>query len=351
MNKARAMLDALMGPGRDTAVDKTQSKTKFKEDSVCKGFLIGLCPYASENLGGKRGFKVCDKIHSEVMKQQFEESAEVKYLRPKYEGEALPILEGLVRDCDLRVLAEKERCRRDWQDKKPAMPKRFYSIKKEREALIQEAEALADDKVEERALLMQKAEELNQESIALVEAETKKELELATPEEVCDICATCYQGPTADAAHRAFRIHTAFKAIRAKLDQMKPQVEEWSKTLHDSKKEEKDGEKIDSSKTEKKDEKKDDKKSHREKDRERDRSKERDHGSYRDRDRDRERGRDRSEGRDGRDRKRGRSDHDRDDGRGRDRGGRSRAGRDDSRGRGGGSGRYRSRSRDRRRGR
>lgn len=226
MNKARAMLDALMGPGRDTATrDKAQSKAKFKDDSVCKSFLIGLCPFASENLGGKRGFKVCDKIHSEIMKQQFEESKEGLDLMGEYESAALPILERIVQDCDGRVSAEKDRCRRDWQNKKPAMPARFYAIKKEREALIKEAEELGDDKVQERAQLMQKAEELEKESVALVEAETKKEMELATPEEVCEVCATCYRGSTADAAHRAFRIHMAYKAIREQLEHMRPRVE------------------------------------------------------------------------------------------------------------------------------
>jgi len=364
MNKARAMLDALMGPGRDVKIDKTKSKEKFKDDTVCKSFLIGLCPFASEHLGGKRNFEACDKIHSEIMKQQFEEHSEVENLRREYECSSMPLLQRAVRDCEGRIASEKARIRDDWGRKRPPLPvhviDRVSQIKRDSTAMIQQAEALDDDKMQERAQMMARSEELMKESIALEEAETKKAIEAAIPEEVCEICATPYQGDTANAAHRQFKIHSAYKLVRDQLKKLEPRVEEFEKA-EKTRKEEKakeNGEKADESR--------------KEKDTGRDRSRDRERGSYRDRDRDRGRGdkdekeRDRGRDKDERDRDRGRDKDEGKDGRDRDRGkergrrsrdgredsrGRERRRRDESRGRGGGSGRYRSRSRDRRRGR
>mmetsp|Transcript_12515 Transcript_12515/g.18125 ORF Transcript_12515/g.18125 Transcript_12515/m.18125 type:complete len:140 (+) Transcript_12515:185-604(+) len=86
MNKARAMLDALMGPDRDS-MDKSNKKTeKFKDASVCKAFLVGRCPFDGTMLGGKRKFPVCDLLHSETMKAQLEAHPEAESLKLEYEA-------------------------------------------------------------------------------------------------------------------------------------------------------------------------------------------------------------------------------------------------------------------------
>merc|ERR1712187_394075 len=86
MKKARATLDALMGPSRDV-VAKDMSDD-WKDRKVCKTFLVAACPYDKTMLGGRKGTEVCPKIHNEMLREAFNKSADV-----------LPIalFEGIVR--------------------------------------------------------------------------------------------------------------------------------------------------------------------------------------------------------------------------------------------------------------
>jgi len=238
MNKARAMLDALMGPNRDEKeVDKAKAKEKFKDPGVCKSFLIGLCPLDRAYLGGKRQFKPCDKIHSEIMRDQFITHPDADELRRRYEADTLPSLEFVVRECEARIADEKGRIRDDWGRRRPPLPvpviDKLSAMKRESSAKVKQAESLDDDKFQEKARLMAEAEDLTKEAAAVEEAETKKAIAAAVPEEVCDICGTCYQGAAADAAHKQFKIHNSYQEIRNKLDELKPRVDEWRKSRQD----------------------------------------------------------------------------------------------------------------------
>ncbi|CAE7943254.1 crop [Symbiodinium sp. KB8] len=238
MNKARAMLDALMGPNRnEKEVDKAKAKEKFKDPGVCKSFLIGLCPLDRAYLGGKRQFKPCEKIHSEIMRDQFITHPDADELRRQYEADTLPSLEFAVRECEARIADEKGRIRDDWGRRRPPLPvpviDKLSAMKRESSAKVKQAESLDDDKFQEKARLMAEAEDLTKEAAAVEEEETKKAIAAAVPEEVCDICGTCYQGAAADAAHKQFKIHNSYQEIRNKLDELKPRVDEWRKRRQD----------------------------------------------------------------------------------------------------------------------
>eukprot|EP00929_Paragymnodinium_shiwhaense_P099967 TRINITY_DN6190_c0_g1_i2.p1 TRINITY_DN6190_c0_g1~~TRINITY_DN6190_c0_g1_i2.p1 ORF type:complete len:172 (-),score=24.29 TRINITY_DN6190_c0_g1_i2:545-1060(-) len=77
MNKAKAMLDALMGPSRDVSA-KEKSQEDWKDRTVCKKFLIGFCPYDKSCLGGRRSIDPCPKIHNEHLRKAFEEHGDGK---------------------------------------------------------------------------------------------------------------------------------------------------------------------------------------------------------------------------------------------------------------------------------
>jgi RNA-binding protein Luc7-like 2 len=300
MNKARAMLDSLMGPGRDEVVkDKAKSLEKFKDDNVCKAFLLGFCPYDASALGGKRNFKSCEKIHSEVMKQQFEEHSEHAELKTKYEAETYSDLTRAVKDCEARITEDKARIRDDWGRRRPPLPvaviDKLAQMKRECSAKVKKAEALDDDKFQEKAQLMAEANELTKECEELEEAETKKAVATAIVEEVCEICGTCYQGDAANTAHLQFKIHLAYQTVRDKIAELKPKLDELKKSNSDK-------------------DKRDRSEKRRSRTRGRDRSKRRGKSSSRGRDRDRRESRDRGSRRDrkrSRSRSRGRRDSDR----------------------------------------
>lgn len=222
MKKARAMLDSLMGPNRDQKESDTE---KFKDSSVCRSFLIGLCPFDPAYLGGKRNFKVCSKIHSEIMKGQLDAHPDAEKLRYEYELEALPQFEYAVNQCEARIVDERNRIREDWGNRvRPLSAEAVQdlsSMKLAHRVRLKEAEALDDDKFELKIRLMREAEELLKEATAFEERELKKAKEAAVPEEVCEVCGTAYVGSAGNAAHLQFRIHNAYSEIRDKLKELK----------------------------------------------------------------------------------------------------------------------------------
>jgi len=231
MNKTRAMLDALMGPGRDVLVkDKGASKEKFKDQSVCKNFLIGMCPHDKDMLGGKRKFAPCDKLHSELMKDQYNAHPDFDRYQHEYEKLSLQELEFCTRECETHIANERQRIREDLRRKKPALPgyvnDKLAIMKRESSAMIQRAETLDDDQLREKEALITKANEIMKDREDFQEAETKKAIEAIVPEEVCEICGVSFMGKDGDAAHQAFRIHDAYRKIRAKIKELRPRIEE-----------------------------------------------------------------------------------------------------------------------------
>merc|ERR1719382_1749018 len=69
----------------------------------------------------------------------------------------------------------------------------------------------------------------------MLELETKKAVEAAEPEVVCEICGTSYIGEDGNAAHLKFRIHDAYVQIRERIAELKPRVDEWEKQKKDKK--------------------------------------------------------------------------------------------------------------------
>eukprot|EP00931_Biecheleriopsis_adriatica_P094363 TRINITY_DN68017_c0_g1_i1.p1 TRINITY_DN68017_c0_g1~~TRINITY_DN68017_c0_g1_i1.p1 ORF type:complete len:348 (+),score=72.03 TRINITY_DN68017_c0_g1_i1:110-1153(+) len=230
MNKARAMLDALMGPNRDERErDKEKAKEKFKDSTVCKSFLIGLCPMDPTYLGGKRQFKACQKIHSEIMKDQFGVHPDFEKLRLQYEAEAIPGFEKVLNDCTARVAEEKVRIREDWGNRRPPLAadviSKIHAAKRASRLKAEAADALEDSQVQEKNRLMKEADELAKEADAMEEKEMQKAKEEAVPEEVCEICGTSYQGSAGNAAHKKFKVHIAYQEIRDKLGEMSERAE------------------------------------------------------------------------------------------------------------------------------
>jgi len=337
------MLDALMGPGRDAQLekDKAKAKEKFKDSDVCKSFLVGMCPMEPAFLGGKRNFQACEKIHSEVMRQQFEAHPDTKDLRREYESALLASLKYAVGECEFRINKEKARMSDDWSRKKPPLPAtiidKLSKLKRESSSLVKAAEEIDDDRFQDKLAMTARANELAKEANDLEEVELKKAVETGVFEEVCEVCGTCFTGKTADAAHQQFKIHTAYKQIREKFAELDSRRAELSSGQP---KEDKDGgpkapqEKRDADPRRGRDKSADrgepDVEAHKDREKERTkepaRDRERDRGRSRGREQERRRGgsdRSRSRGGRGKDRRRDRSDSDR--GRG------ARRGRKDSR--------------------
>merc|ERR1719277_2600159 len=59
-------------------------------------------------LGGKRNFQVCEKIHSEVMRDLLKKHADCESLTRDYEQLSLRDLEYVVRECEGHIAQERQ---------------------------------------------------------------------------------------------------------------------------------------------------------------------------------------------------------------------------------------------------
>lgn len=373
MNKARAMLDALMGPGRDEAEQKGKSNEKFKDKTCCKSFLVGMCPLDISLLGGKRKFKVCEKIHSEMMREQLKKHPDSEALTHQYEQINLEDLEYVIKQCEDHIAEEKSRIRSDVRRKKPPLPlhvnDKAAQMRRESSALIQKAESIDDDNLREKEMCINSSNALLKERDEMLEDEMKKAIEAVVPEEVCEICGTAYIGSDGNGAHLQFKIHAAYKSLRERVEELRPRVQEQERLNKEKKDEEskkkrkEDGDKAAEKEKDKdkdrgrRDEKDKGKEPEKDKDLEKSRDRDKDKDKVKDRDKEKEKGRQKEKERDrdkdqskdvekGRDRDRrkgGSRSRSRSRDRGKDRGGRDRR----SRGRSGGRKQGKSRSRSR----
>merc|ERR1712187_114181 len=173
-----------------------------------------MCPLDHSLLGGKRNFGSCEKIHSEIMRDQLKAHADSADLIRDYEQLSLQDLEYVVRECEGHIATERQRIRTDVRRKKPPLPPavndRLSAMKRESSAMIQKAEGMDDDQIREKEALVTKANEMLKDREDMLEAETKKAAEALEPEEVCEVCGTAYVGKEADEAHLKFRIHQVY---------------------------------------------------------------------------------------------------------------------------------------------
>jgi len=142
------MLDSLMGPDRDKAA--RDSEEKWRDRAVCRGFLTGFCARDRSVLGGKRSIEVCSKIHSDIVREQFEAApeAEREEYRRDCENLSLRDLEGLMRENEKFIGRARERVRADARRKKPVLSvevnNKLADLKREATSIQERADALEE---------------------------------------------------------------------------------------------------------------------------------------------------------------------------------------------------------------
>lgn len=131
MKKAKAMMDALMGPSRDVAA-KDKRNDEFNDANCCKNYLVGCCP---DGLLGKKldairhspeVYKICQgsvyqesmlsptgcsKLHSKGLKTQLNDHPEAAKYKVKYERDLQKMLVKVMEEAEGR--AERERKKRE----------------------------------------------------------------------------------------------------------------------------------------------------------------------------------------------------------------------------------------------
>mmetsp|Transcript_102942 Transcript_102942/g.266147 ORF Transcript_102942/g.266147 Transcript_102942/m.266147 type:complete len:416 (-) Transcript_102942:139-1386(-) len=193
MQDARALLDSLFGTDRDATGDNIKRQS-FKDDDVCKYYLVGDCPHEHfVNTEGKPAtcspIGGCKKQHSQAMRMRLKEDKEYKKYRRRY----LELLQAELR----RLVDENDRKRKAVQHKL----KEGTNCTKDtaeavsghisaREMLVNEKMQAAEKMAEEGDMetskkTMEEAEELAHEKYRLTRL---KEVSEAWLDEVCEVC-------------------------------------------------------------------------------------------------------------------------------------------------------------------
>ncbi|XP_020503350.1 LUC7 domain-containing protein [Labrus bergylta] len=280
----RAMLDQLMGTGRDG--DIMRQRIKFTDERVCKSHLLDSCPH--DILSGTRmDLGECMKVHDLALRADYEiASKEQEFF---FELDAAEHLQSFIADCDRRTELAKKRLA-ETQDEisaeVAAKAERVHELNEEIGKLLARAEQLGGEgnvdesqqvleMVEKTRALKKEAEDVYRNSMPASSFQQQKL-------RVCEVCSAylgLHDNDRRLADHFGGKLHLGFIEIREKLDKLRKAVVEKQERMRTRRREER--------------EKDDEREQQWELEREREREREREQWE-RDRERERERRRSRS---------------------------------------------------------
>ncbi|TDH16073.1 hypothetical protein EPR50_G00016190 [Perca flavescens] len=281
----RAMLDQLMGTGRDG--DSMRQRIKFTDERVCKSHLLDSCPH--DILSGTRmDLGECMKVHDLALRADFEiASKEQEYF---FELDAAEHLQSFIADCDRRTDLAKKRLA-ETQDEisaeVAAKAERVHELNEEIGKLLARAEQLGGEgnvdeaqqvleMVEKTRGLKKEAEDVYRNSMPASSFQQQKL-------RVCEVCSAylgLHDNDRRLADHFGGKLHIGFIEIREKLEKLRKAVIEKQERMRTRRREER--------------ERDDERERQWELEREQEREREREHEWERERERERERRRSRS---------------------------------------------------------
>ncbi|KAF3687572.1 putative RNA-binding protein Luc7-like 2 [Channa argus] len=281
----RAMLDQLMGTGRDG--DSMRQRIKFSDERVCKSHLLDSCPH--DILSGTRmDLGECVKVHDLALRADYEiASKEQEYF---FELDAAEHLQSFIADCDRRTELAKKRLA-ETQDEisaeVAAKAERVHELNEEIGKLLARAEQLGGEgnvdeaqqlleKVEKTRALKKEAEDVYRNSMPASSFQQQKL-------RVCEVCSAylgLHDNDRRLADHFGGKLHLGFIEIREKLEKLRKAVIDKQERMRMRRREER--------------EREDERERQWEMEREREREKEREREWERERERERRRSRSRS---------------------------------------------------------
>mmetsp|Transcript_90645 Transcript_90645/g.255949 ORF Transcript_90645/g.255949 Transcript_90645/m.255949 type:complete len:404 (+) Transcript_90645:47-1258(+) len=192
MDATRALLDSLMGADRN--VGSKEAKKSFKDDDVCKHYLVWECPHSMfEDQSGKAAAKSplgpCPKRHMEVMKERLKEDKDYDMYRHRYLCGVQAALQKLVAEVDRKRKHNKEvvlsgiSCSKETAGVLEGDAKARRALVEEKLAAAEKYATEGDFEMSQK--VMAEADTLSRESRQLMSC---KEGMDNWVDEVCDVC-------------------------------------------------------------------------------------------------------------------------------------------------------------------
>lgn len=239
MDATRALLDSLMGADRDAG--KHGKKKSFKDDDVCKHYLVWECPHdffldTNGKAASTSPIGPCPKQHSDALKERFEHDKDFESCRRRYLQELRAALRRHCANLDTKVNSDRARLTQGVSCSKETAGV-VGGGSAAREMLIQEkieaAERMAaEGQVELSQRVMEDADRLAAEKKHL---DRVKELADSWVDEICGICGrqTSWRAPEEMEArkhgrphpHESGSFHTGWKRLRETLIEVEEELE------------------------------------------------------------------------------------------------------------------------------
>jgi len=101
-----AMLDELMGRGRNEEAGKQSNRVSYKDPEVCHYYVCGFCPHELF-VNTRADLGPCKKIHDEAIRKEYQTSEDVFNLG--YEDRFYDFLTDCVVEVERRIKRNKQR--------------------------------------------------------------------------------------------------------------------------------------------------------------------------------------------------------------------------------------------------
>ncbi|KAL4658026.1 putative RNA-binding protein Luc7-like 1 [Arapaima gigas] len=243
----RAMLDQLMGTGRDG--DSMRQRIKFTDERVCKSHLLECCPH--DILSGTRmDLGECVKIHDLALRADYEIAS--KQQEFFFELDAAEHLQSFIADCDRRTELAKKRLAETQEEisaEVAAKAERVHELNEEIGKLLAKAEQLGVEgnvdeaqqlleKVEKTRAMKREAEDIYRNSMPASSFQQQKL-------RVCEVCSAylgLHDNDRRLADHFGGKLHLGFIEIREKLEKLRKMVADKQEKMRLQRREERDRE-------------------------------------------------------------------------------------------------------------
>ena len=224
----KALLDQLMGTDRNAPTFQGL-REQWKDPSMCKAHIVDFCP--SELFYNTKMFLGnCNKTHSDVVKQQYDESRDpekVAWTR-KQEFELLSHLERIIDSVEQRIRRQQERVNANVPEYRLSKEKEIQlgGLNSQISIAMKEVERLAEAGMfDESTLLMSKVTELTNKANEIKE---DKYSQVVKKEVVCQVCGVLTGAgvdedgrPERPHDHIRGKQHAGMERVRIKVIELK----------------------------------------------------------------------------------------------------------------------------------
>jgi len=227
MNKAKAMLDALMGPNRDA--DPSHKSEDWKDKRVCRHFLVGLCPHDKANLGGRRSIEACTKIHNEILRNSFNAHADGgpdSKFRRECEAALQDDIKALISKKDTYAKEQLSLKNAELKIRTTGPNPEVGRMKREAMEYKDKADALPADEVAEKEQLMESHKKAMEEYEAF-RNDFEKKLETSQKAQTCKVCGLAYSTDEEYEAHAQRKMHAVYLQIQQKMEELDKKQCDW----------------------------------------------------------------------------------------------------------------------------